>query len=129
MPIAIYKQRLSGYFISNILFCIEDATDIFNSVKNHRTTIRVQAHVNISDFSDAFLIAGLSNQDLDILDAALLISGEPKFKRSVCMLMVNVATKHIEEELLSGMTNAHITQLLAKAQLEEEDQNGISNLS
>lgn len=121
MPIAIYKQGLSSYFISNILFCVEDATEIFNSVKKHRTSIRVQAHVNTSDFSDAFLIAGLSNQDLNILDAALLISGEPKFKRSVCMLMVNVSIKHIEEELLTDMDKAHITQLMAKAQLEEEE--------
>lgn len=121
MPIAIYKQGLSGYFLSTILFYIEDTTDIFNSVKNHRTSIRVQAHVNTSDFSDAFLIAGLSNQDLDMLDAALLISGEPKFKRSVCMLMVNVSIKHIEEELLTDMNKDHITQLLAKAQLEGLD--------
>lgn len=120
MPIAIYKQGLGSYLLSNIVFYIEDATDIFNSVKNHRASIRVQAHVNTSDFSDAFLIAELNNQDLNVLDAALLISGEPKFKRSVCMLMVNVSTKHIEEELLSAMNRAHITQLLAKTQLEEE---------
>lgn len=121
MPIAIYKQGLGSYSLSDIVFYVEDTTDLFNSVKKHRTTIRVQAHVNTSDFSDAFLIAGLSNEDLNILDAALLISGEPKIKRSVRMLMVNVATKHIEEELLSGMTKDHITQLLAKAQLEEEE--------
>lgn len=121
MPIAIYKQGLGSYSLSDIVFYVEDTTDVFNIVKKHRTTIRVQAHVNTSDFSDAFLIAGLANEDLNILDAALIISGEPKFKRSVCMLMVNVATKHIEEELLSGMNKDHITQLLAKAQLEEEE--------
>ena len=121
MPIAIYKQGKESYTISDIIFCKEDATDMFNSIKNHRTTIRIQAHVNISDFSDAFLISGFSNQDLNTLDAALLLSGEPKIRRSVCMLMVNVSTKHIEEELLTDMNKSHITQLLAKAQLEEEE--------
>lgn len=121
MPIAVYKQGIDSYFISDIVFHIDDATDIFNKVKNHRTPIRVQAHVNISDFSDAFLIAGLTNEDLNVLDAALLISGQPKLKRSNCMLLVNVSIKHIEEELLVDMNKAHITQLLAKAQLEEEE--------
>lgn len=121
MPIAIYKQGLSSYFISDIVFCKDDATDIFNSVKNHRTPIRIQAHVSTSDFSDAFLIVGLANKDLNLLDAALLISGEPKFKRSVIMLIVNVDIKHVEEELLTDMHKDHITQLLAKAQLEEEE--------
>lgn len=118
MPIAIYKQGKESYTISDIIFCKEDATDMFNSIKNHRPTIRIQAHVNISDFSDAFLISGFSNQDLNTLDAALLLSGEPKIRRSVCMLMVDVSTKHIEEELLTDINKAHITQLLTKEQLD-----------
>lgn len=121
MPIAIYKQGKQSYTLSDIVFHTEDATDIFNSVKNHRTPIHVQAHVNISDFSEAFLIAGPAHQDLKLLDAALLIAGEPRFKRSVCMLMVNVSIKHIEEELLNSMNKSHITHLLAKAQLEEKE--------
>lgn len=121
MPIAVYKQGIDSYFISDIVFHVDDATDMFNSVKNYRASIRVQAHVNISDFSDAFLIAGLANEDLNVLDAALLISGQPKLKRSNCMLLVNVSIEHIEEELLVDLHKAHITQLLAKAQLEEEE--------
>lgn len=121
MPIAIYKHGLTSYSLSDTVFCKDDATDIFNSIKKHRKPIRVQAHVNTSDFSDAFLIVGLTNKDLNLLDAALLISGEPKFKRSVIMLIVNVSIKHIEEELLTAMHKEHIDQLLAKAQLEEEE--------
>ena len=120
MPIAIYRQGKERYTIYAIIFCKEDATDMFNSIKNHRTTIRIQAHVNISDFSDAFLISGFSNPDLNTLDAVLLLSGEPKIRRSVYMLMVNVSTKHIEEELLTDMYKDHITQLLANAQLDTE---------
>lgn len=118
MPIALYKQGKESYTISDIVFCKEDATDMFNSIKNHRTTIHIQAHVNISDFSDAFLISGFYNPDLNTLDAALLLSGEPKIRRGVCMLMVNVSTKHIEEELLTDMKRTYITQLLTKEQLD-----------
>lgn len=126
MPIAIYRQSVDTYQLIGNFFLTEDVTHIFEETRKDRVKFKVNIHVDECVYCDAFHIAGLANADLNTLDAALLLSGEPKFRRAVVMLFVNVDPKYAELQPFQGL---HAKPIKEAAKAAKQDAENVADIS
>ena len=126
MPIAIYRQSVDTYQLIGNFFITEDVTHIFEETRKDRAKFKVNIHADEFLYCDAFHIAGLSGDDLKMLDAALLLSGEPKYKRAVIMLFVNVDPKYAELQTFQGL---HAKPIMEAAKAAKQDAKNAVDIS
>ena len=116
MPIAIYRKGANSYLLNDILFPSENTEELFREVRRKRDVHLINVDYREGSKSPAFIIAGLS-EDLNVLDAALILSGLPRIERKVKMLIVNLSEYDgfIYPSILeSDVINAKIAQQEAK---------------
>lgn len=121
MPLAIYRESIDTYQLTGYFFINEDVTHIFEETRKSRVKFKVNIHLDEFVFCDAFHLAGLADADLIALDAALLLSGEPKCRRSVVMLIVNVDPKYAELHPFQGLQAKPIKEAQKIADLEAKN--------
>lgn len=89
MTIAVYRKDSQSYLLNDILFPEESTEELFREIRRKRDLHLIDVDYREGHKSPAFIIAGLS-EDLNVLDAALRLSGLPRFERRVKMLIVNL---------------------------------------
>lgn len=118
MPLAVYRQAVDNYQLTGYFFINEDVTHIFEETRKDRVKFKVNIHLDEFIYCDAFHLAGLADSDLIALDAALLLSGETKCRRSVVMLIVNVDPKYADLQPFQGLHERPIKEAAQAAEQE-----------
>lgn len=116
MPIALYRQNISGYSIREVLFPNEDTDALFKTLLNQRNLLKFQVHINNPMYSEGFLIS-VVNGNLDELNATLLICGANPLKYGSKMLLINLPLGCSENELVNTLVTDGVNLEIREARI------------
>lgn len=120
MPIAVYRQNISGFSLREILLHDVDTNKLFSELSNQMDLLNLQVYVDGPAHAKGVLISGIGETP-DVLNATLLISGAPKLRRGGRMLLVNLPIGTEERELLNTLASHYVNILIKSTKLEGLD--------
>lgn len=120
MPIAVYRQNISGFSLREILLHDVDTNEIFSELSNQMGLLNLQVYVDDPTHAEGVLLSGLgaTPDALNILNATLLISGAPKLRRGGKILLVTLPIGTAEKELLNTLKADYVNKLANSAKLK-----------
>lgn len=118
MPIAVYRQNISGFSLREILLHDVDTNELFSELSNQMALGNLQVYVKDLTHAEGVLLSG---ETPDALNATLLISGAPKLRRGGRMLLVNLPIGTEERELLNTLAADYVNKLANSAKLKGLD--------
>lgn len=120
MPIAIYKQNISGFSLREIILNDVDTNELFGELSNQMVLGNLQVYVKDLTHAEGILLPGIGEtpEALEALNATLIISGEPKLRRGGRMLLVNLPIGTEERELLNTLAADYVNTLANSAKLK-----------
>ena len=116
MPIALYRQNISGYSIREVLFPNEDTDALFKTLLHQRNLLKFQVHINNPMYSEGFLISVL-NGNLDDVNATLLMCGVSPLQYGSKMLLINIPLGSSESDLLNTLVTDGVNLEIKEAKI------------
>lgn len=120
MPIAVYRQNISGFSLREILLLDVNTNELFKELSNQMDLLSLQVYVDGPAHAKGVLLSGMGETP-DALNATLLICGAPKLRRGGRMLLVNLPTGCLEKDLLNTLKADYVNALANYARLEGLD--------
>lgn len=114
MPIAVYRQNISGFSIRDFLIPDVDTNELFSELSNQMHLLSLQVFINEPTHAEGILLSGLGEIP-DVVNATLIMCGAPKLRRGGKLLLVNLPVECSEEDLLNTLRADYVTNQAKEA--------------